>query len=209
MSQSGSNKVRNRVCHQGTGNPAKWESAYDSRNSVENSHRGKLLDLVSADPIKFAKHLGWSIGRTKGHARHGSVELTAWNTFCGLLFGYKQHEKHVSSVACYRNPNGLTDFSGWVAKQMVSSTTKSKLAMKRFIPYVLADNSSSRTFALERHGETPVPFAVDQDLQRRFPEEKEAIERYVDLVVKCNKSADLHFFGKLFPRFLQRFLGVV
>jgi hypothetical protein len=27
----------------------------------------------------------------------------------------------------------------------------------------------------------------------------------VDLVVKCNKSADLHFFGKLFPRFLQRF----
>ncbi|CAJ1452823.1 unnamed protein product [Effrenium voratum] len=45
-----------------------------------------------------------------------------------------------------------------------------------------------------------------EDLQRRFPEEKEAIERYVEMVVKCNKSADLHFFGKLFPRFLQRLL---
>lgn len=48
-----------------------------------------------------------------------------------------------------------------------------------------------------------------QDLQQRFPEEKEAIEKYVDLVVKCNKSADLHFFGKLFPRFLQRLLDPI
>ena len=71
-----------------------------------------------------------------------------------------------------------------------------------------------------------------QDLQKRFPEEKEAIERYVDLVVKrlglvtscrscvlwyvtglvaarCNKSADLHFFGKLFPRFLQKVLDPI
>lgn len=48
-----------------------------------------------------------------------------------------------------------------------------------------------------------------QDLQKRFPEEKEAIKKYVDLVVKCNKSADLHFFGKLFPRFLQRLLDPI
>ena len=48
-----------------------------------------------------------------------------------------------------------------------------------------------------------------EDLQKRFPEEKEAIERYVDMVVKCNKSADLHFFGKLFPRFLQRLLDPI
>lgn len=33
---------------------------------------------------------------------------------------------------------------------------------------------------------TPKSF---QDLQKRFPEENEAIERYVDMVVKCNKSA--------------------
>jgi len=45
-----------------------------------------------------------------------------------------------------------------------------------------------------------------QDLVERFPEEKEAIERYVELVVKCNKAADLHFFGKLFPRFLERLM---
>ncbi|CAE7275360.1 retsat [Symbiodinium natans] len=50
-----------------------------------------------------------------------------------------------------------------------------------------------------------------QDLQERFPAEKEAIERYVDMVVKCNKGAELHFFGKLFPRpvelLLDFFLG--
>ena len=39
---------------------------------------------------------------------------------------------------------------------------------------------------LESLPETPKSF---QDLQKRFPEEKEAIERYVDMVVKCNKSA--------------------
>ena len=40
--------------------------------------------------------------------------------------------------------------------------------------------------------------AFVEDLSRSFPSERKAIEKYLNLVVKCNKSADLHFFGKLF-----------
>ena len=40
--------------------------------------------------------------------------------------------------------------------------------------------------------------AFVEDLAKAFPEEREAVEKYLDMVIKCNKSADLHFFGKLF-----------
>ncbi|CAE7339593.1 retsat, partial [Symbiodinium pilosum] len=48
-----------------------------------------------------------------------------------------------------------------------------------------------------------------KDLQERFPEESEAIERYVEMVIKCNKAADLHFFGKLFPRTVELIMDLL
>ncbi|CAE7879502.1 retsat [Symbiodinium microadriaticum] len=48
-----------------------------------------------------------------------------------------------------------------------------------------------------------------EDLQKRFPEEKEGIEKYVELVTKCNKGAELHFFGKLFARPLELLLDLL
>jgi len=48
-----------------------------------------------------------------------------------------------------------------------------------------------------------------EDLQKRFPEEKEAIEKYVELVIKCNKGAELHFFGKLFARPMELLLDLL
>ncbi|CAE7809097.1 retsat, partial [Symbiodinium sp. CCMP2456] len=48
-----------------------------------------------------------------------------------------------------------------------------------------------------------------EDLQKRFPEEREAIEKYVELVTKCNKGAELHFFGKLFARPIELLLDLL
>mgnify|MGYP003385189736 FL=1 len=41
------------------------------------------------------------------------------------------------------------------------------------------------------------------DLVAKFPDERASLEEYVRLVVDCNKRAELHFFGKLFPTWLE------
>ena len=41
------------------------------------------------------------------------------------------------------------------------------------------------------------------DLAAKFPEEEEALWRYVALVKECNKKADVHFFGKLFLKWVE------
>ncbi|GMH86537.1 hypothetical protein TrVE_jg4677 [Triparma verrucosa] len=46
------------------------------------------------------------------------------------------------------------------------------------------------------------------DLVAKFPREKEAIEKYIEMVIKCNKSADLHFFGKLFHPIMEKIIDV-
>ena len=49
--------------------------------------------------------------------------------------------------------------------------------------------------------------AFVEDLVKRFPNERTAIERYAALVQKVNKSADLYFYAKLFHPLLQRLIN--
>lgn len=49
--------------------------------------------------------------------------------------------------------------------------------------------------------------ALERELARRFPKEKKAIARYLDLCVACNSGSEIHFFGKLFPLWLERLVG--
>ena len=44
------------------------------------------------------------------------------------------------------------------------------------------------------------------DLVAKFPEEEAAIQKYLDLVVACNKNAEIHFFAKLFPKWVEYLL---
>lgn len=50
-----------------------------------------------------------------------------------------------------------------------------------------------------------------EDLCAKFPEERAGLEEYIRLVVECNKKSEIHFFGKLFPRWIEnlceRFVG--
>jgi phytoene dehydrogenase-like protein len=41
------------------------------------------------------------------------------------------------------------------------------------------------------------------DLVAKFPQEEAGLHRYLQLVKECNKKADIHFFGKLFPRWVE------
>lgn len=42
-----------------------------------------------------------------------------------------------------------------------------------------------------------------EDLCAKFPEERAGLEEYIRLVVECNKKSDIHFFGKLFPKWIE------
>jgi all-trans-retinol 13,14-reductase len=58
-------------------------------------------------------------------------------------------------------------------------------------------------------GDTPVhPFRAGEahflaDLAAKFPEEEGGLRQYLRLVKQCNKQADIHFFGKLFPKWVE------
>lgn len=58
-------------------------------------------------------------------------------------------------------------------------------------------------------GDAPVhPYCAGEanflaDLVAKFPEEEAGLVRYVKLVKECNKKADIHFFGKLFPKWIE------
>ena len=41
------------------------------------------------------------------------------------------------------------------------------------------------------------------DLIAKFPEEEAGLRKYVQMVKECNKTADIHFFGKLFPKWIE------
>jgi len=45
------------------------------------------------------------------------------------------------------------------------------------------------------------------DLVAEFPSEEKAIKEYVRLCKRANKSADMYFYGKMFPKFIQRLLN--
>lgn len=43
-----------------------------------------------------------------------------------------------------------------------------------------------------------------EDLSKRFPQERAALEEYIKLVKEVNKKSDIHFFGKLFSPWVER-----
>ena len=45
------------------------------------------------------------------------------------------------------------------------------------------------------------------DLVKEFPDEEEGIREYVRLCKRANKKADLYFYGKMFPRFVQSLIN--
>lgn len=56
----------------------------------------------------------------------------------------------------------------------------------------------------------PLPSGRQQYIDaiaKHFPEERAAIERWVELCEKANDSSEIHFFAKLFPTWLERLAG--
>ncbi|GMH63170.1 hypothetical protein TL16_g03645 [Triparma laevis f. inornata] len=45
------------------------------------------------------------------------------------------------------------------------------------------------------------------DLVKEFPEEEEGIREYVRLCKRANKKADMYFYGKMFPKYIQSLLN--
>ena len=45
-------------------------------------------------------------------------------------------------------------------------------------------------------------------LVKEFPTEREAIEKYLVLCKRANKKAEMYFYGKIFPRWLQKLINV-
>jgi all-trans-retinol 13,14-reductase len=45
------------------------------------------------------------------------------------------------------------------------------------------------------------------DLFKEFPEEEEGIREYVRICKRANKKADMYFYGKMFPKYIQNLLN--